>query len=69
MQPIYNSTAILATKEEKTMVIAFQIILMFIMLVSIFGVIGEKKDEKLRDLLAGAFVASLVAFIVSVMWL
>ncbi|MEK5038784.1 hypothetical protein [Sporosarcina sp. FSL K6-3457] len=51
------------------MVIAFQIILMVIMLVSVFGVIGEKNDEKLRGLLAGAFVASLVAYIVSVMWL
>jgi hypothetical protein len=51
------------------MVIAFQIILLIIIPFTLFGVIGEKRDEKLREMLAGMFMASLVAFIVSVMWL
>ena len=51
------------------MVIAFQIILLVIIAVSFFEVVGEKEDGKLRDMLAGAFIASLAAFIVSVLWL
>lgn len=50
------------------MIIAFQIILLIIIVVSFIGVLGEK-DKSLQGKLLGMFFGSLIAFIVSVVWL
>lgn len=50
------------------MVIAFQIVLLILILVSFIGTVGEK-DKSLQDKLLVTFLASLAAFIVSVLWL
>ncbi|WP_158231834.1 MULTISPECIES: hypothetical protein [unclassified Sporosarcina] len=51
------------------MVIAFQIILLGLMLISAFGVIGERENAKVREAVLTLFIASTAAFIVSVMLL
>lgn len=50
------------------MVIAFQIVLLVLIVVSFVGTVAEK-DKSLQDKLLVMFLASLVAFIVSVLWL
>lgn len=50
------------------MVIAFQIILLLIIIISFIGTIGEK-DKSLQEKMLVTFLASLAAFIVSVLWL
>lgn len=49
------------------MVIAFQILLLFIMFISFFGVMGT--NFVLQDKLTGIFYMSLLAFIVTVIWI
>lgn len=51
------------------MIIAFQIVLLCVIVISFLGVMGTNNDVLLQDRLMGAFYASLVAFIVSVVWL
>ncbi|EGQ21091.1 NADH-quinone oxidoreductase subunit K [Sporosarcina newyorkensis 2681] len=51
------------------MVIAFQIILLAVMGLSIFGIIGERENKGIRDALLTAFIASTAAYIASVMLL
>lgn len=51
------------------MIVAFQIILLVLICISALGVVGERKDEKLREIMVGMFLASLVSFIGSVLWL
>ncbi|WP_313429850.1 hypothetical protein [Siminovitchia terrae] len=51
------------------MVIAFQTVLLCVIVISFSGVMDTDIDMILQDKLMGAFYASLVAFIVSVMWL
>lgn len=51
------------------MVTAFQIILLIVLSISFLGVIGEKKDENLRNNLALIVAISIVIFVVSVVWL
>lgn len=51
------------------MIIAFQIILLIIILISFVCVAGERDDEALRSNMTAVCIASITAFIVSVMWL
>ncbi|GIN89026.1 hypothetical protein J6TS1_09650 [Siminovitchia terrae] len=51
------------------MTIAFQIVLLCVIVISFLGVMGSNNDMLLQDRLMGAFYASLVAFIVRVVWL
>ena len=51
------------------MVIAFQIILLILLPFSLFGVIGERKDKNLRDMMVAIFFSCSLAFMVSVLWL
>ena len=51
------------------MVIAFEIVLLVIMLFSAFGVVGERENAKVRDAVLTIFIASTAAYIASVMWL
>lgn len=50
------------------MVIAFQIILLVIIVISFIGVVSEK-DKVLQEKLLVMFLGGLAAFIVSVFWL
>jgi len=56
-------------KEELRMVIAFQVLLLVIMLFSVLGAFGERENKGVRDAMVTIFIASTAAFIVSVMWL
>jgi len=51
------------------MVIAFQVVLLIVILVSLLGVIGERKDFSLRIQLTIICIMTILAFLVSVMWL
>ena len=51
------------------MVIAFQVVLLFVIIVSFVGVMYNHEKVLLQDKMSGAFYASLLAFIVSVLWL
>lgn len=51
------------------MIIAFQIILLIVLLISFMGVAGEKEDMNLRKNLTAICIASMAAFIVSVLYL
>lgn len=51
------------------MVIAFQILLLFIILISFCVVVGERKDEKLRDTAASVLAWGLLYFAGSVLLL
>ncbi|MEK4713456.1 hypothetical protein [Sporosarcina sp. FSL K6-5500] len=51
------------------MVIAFQIILLFIIFISFLIVIGERKDQKLRDTSASVLAWGLLYFAGSVLFL
>ena len=51
------------------MVIAFQIILLIVILISFMVVVGEKEDEGLRKNLSAIIISGMAAFIVSVLYL
>ena len=51
------------------MVIAFQIILLIIILISFMGVVGEKEDKDLRKNLSAIIISGMASFIVSVLYL
>ncbi|MEK4267062.1 hypothetical protein [Bacillus sp. FSL W8-0940] len=47
------------------MIIAFKIILLLIMILSFIGVIGEKEDNKLREIMAAVCISSMISSIVA----
>lgn len=51
------------------MILAFNVLLMVVMAVSVVGVIAEKEDIKLRKHLTALFATSTVAFIASIILL
>lgn len=51
------------------MVVAFQIVLLVIIIFSAFGVAGERESVLVRDAMLTVFLASVAALIVSVKWL
>lgn len=51
------------------MIIAFQVVLLIIITISFVGIVGEKKDEDLRNKLLGSLIASMVAFVIVVILL
>ncbi len=51
------------------MLIAFQIVLMLMMVFSAIGIPGEKDNKPLRDSMLTVFITSTAAFIVVRMWL
>lgn len=81
MELIYPKTSVLATgivlgiiyvhfdKGELFMIIAFQVILLLIVFVSFGGIIGEKKDMRLRDILVIICVVSILSYLATVVLL
>lgn len=51
------------------MIIAFQVILLITILISVLGVVGEKKDEKLQENITFVCVISMITLLVTVIWL
>ncbi len=51
------------------MVIAFQIVLLIVIVLGFMGVVGEKQDTKLRKSLTAVSIAGMASFIISVLWL
>lgn len=51
------------------MIIAYQVILLFIIVISFIGIFAESEDKKLKDKMLGVHFACLFSFIISVMWL
>lgn len=51
------------------MIIAFQVVLLIIITISFVGIVGERKDEDLRNKLLGSLIASMVAFVIVVILL
>ncbi|WP_188453780.1 hypothetical protein [Virgibacillus oceani] len=51
------------------MIIAFQIILLFIVFVSFAGIISERNNKKSQDNFSFICAISIAAFIASVLWL
>ncbi|MCY8009720.1 hypothetical protein MOJ76_15610 [Bacillus haynesii] len=47
------------------MIIAFEITLLVILFLSFIGVIGEKEDKKLRDIMAAVCLASMLSLVVA----
>lgn len=50
------------------MIIIFQVVLLFVMVISFMGVIAEK-DKSLQEKMLAMFLAGLTTFVVSVLWL
>lgn len=50
------------------MIIAFQVILLFVIVISFLGAVAEK-DKSLQEKMMVMFLGGLAAFIVSVLWL
>lgn len=50
------------------MIIAFQIILLVVIVISFMGVVAEK-NKTVKEKIIWTFLAGLVAFVVSVLWL
>ncbi|GAA0415164.1 hypothetical protein GCM10008934_02590 [Virgibacillus salarius] len=51
------------------MILAFQIIGLIIIVVSLLGIVGEKEDKKLQDNMAFVFAITLALFFASLVWL
>lgn len=49
------------------MLITFQVILLFVILISFSGSCGEKKDQNLRSGLVGICVVSIISFVVTLL--
>ncbi|MEN1969006.1 hypothetical protein WMZ97_13145 [Lentibacillus sp. N15] len=50
------------------MIIVFQVVMLLIVLFTLFGVVGEKKDRELRQLLGTICIISIMLFFGSVVW-
>lgn len=48
------------------MILTFQIILIVMILIGFIGVMGEKKDNNLRNNLAGICVVGIIAFVLTI---
>lgn len=51
------------------MIIAFQVILIIIMLIGLLGTIGERKDKDLSNRMTTLCVAAMACFIAVRLWL
>lgn len=51
------------------MLIAFQIILLIIIVIGFIVALGEKEDKHLRDRMVALCITSILAFLIGVVWL
>ncbi|MFT0803691.1 hypothetical protein VSK91_20190 [Bacillus swezeyi] len=51
------------------MIIAFEIILLLMMVLSFLGAVGEKENKKLRDNMTAVCLASMISLVVSFLML
>lgn len=50
------------------MLIAFQTVMIMVIVFTLFGVVGEKNDKELRQLLGTICIISIMLFFGSVVW-
>lgn len=50
------------------MIVAFQVVLLIVILIGFLGVIGEERNKDLASNLGFVCVSGMISFIISVLW-